>query len=141
MVGWKRRENKKEESNTLCGKKELIKKLNISGSSRHLEEHRSGLFPRRSGVTVTEVLKRAIFCWEPFLLDACTSLFEHVQTEGIFRKFGSVARIKALRAKLDQGEDCLSLALPLDVAGLLKQFSRELPEPILPECREPDGQQ
>uniref|UniRef100_A0A8C4ADK8 Rho-GAP domain-containing protein n=1 Tax=Denticeps clupeoides TaxID=299321 RepID=A0A8C4ADK8_9TELE len=67
-----------------------------------------------------------------FLLDACTSLLEHVQTEGIFRKSGSVARIKALQAKLDQGEDCLSSALPLDVAGLLKQFFRELPEPILP---------
>uniref|UniRef100_A0A672K9E2 Actin, alpha skeletal muscle n=1 Tax=Sinocyclocheilus grahami TaxID=75366 RepID=A0A672K9E2_SINGR len=34
-------------------------------------------------------------------------------------------------AKLDQGEDCLSTALPLDVAGLLKQFFRELPEPVL----------
>ncbi|XP_028836851.1 rho GTPase-activating protein 11A-like [Denticeps clupeoides] len=67
-----------------------------------------------------------------FLVDACTRLFEHTQTEGLFRKSGSVARIKALRAKLDQGEDCLSSALPLDVAGLLKQFFRELPEPILP---------
>uniref|UniRef100_A0AAY4CGN7 Rho GTPase activating protein 11A n=1 Tax=Denticeps clupeoides TaxID=299321 RepID=A0AAY4CGN7_9TELE len=67
-----------------------------------------------------------------FLVDACTRLFEHTQTEGLFRKFGSVARIKALRAKLDQGKDCLSSALPLDVAGLLKQFFRELPEPILP---------
>ncbi|XP_028809235.1 rho GTPase-activating protein 11B-like isoform X2 [Denticeps clupeoides] len=68
-----------------------------------------------------------------FLQDACTSLFEHMQTEGIFRKSGSVAHIKALQAKLDKGEDCLSSALPLDVAGLLKQFFRELPEPILPQ--------
>uniref|UniRef100_U3IFA0 Rho-GAP domain-containing protein n=1 Tax=Anas platyrhynchos platyrhynchos TaxID=8840 RepID=U3IFA0_ANAPP len=35
-------------------------------------------------------------------------------------------------SKLDQGENCLSAALPCDVAGLLKQFFRELPEPILP---------
>ncbi|KAL8169347.1 UNVERIFIED_CONTAM: hypothetical protein K2H54_047135 [Gekko kuhli] len=33
--------------------------------------------------------------------------------------------------KLDQGENCLSTAQPCDVAGLLKQFFRELPEPIL----------
>lgn len=37
-----------------------------------------------------------------------------------------------LQAKLDQGEDCLSSALPVDVAALLKQFFRELPEPALP---------
>lgn len=36
------------------------------------------------------------------------------------------------QSKLDQGENCLSAALPCDVAGLLKQFFRELPEPILP---------
>uniref|UniRef100_A0A8C1ZE03 Rho GTPase activating protein 11A n=1 Tax=Cyprinus carpio TaxID=7962 RepID=A0A8C1ZE03_CYPCA len=36
-----------------------------------------------------------------------------------------------LNSPLDQGEDCLSTALPLDVAGLLKQFFRELPEPVL----------
>lgn len=34
--------------------------------------------------------------------------------------------------KLDHGEDCLSSAPPCDIAGLLKQFFRELPEPILP---------
>ncbi|XP_016414718.1 rho GTPase-activating protein 11A [Sinocyclocheilus rhinocerous] len=66
-----------------------------------------------------------------FIADVCTSLLEHLDTEGLFRKSGSVVRVKSLRAKLDQGEDCLSTALPLDVAGLLKQFFRELPEPVL----------
>lgn len=33
---------------------------------------------------------------------------------------------------MDAGEDCLSAALPCDVAGLVKQFFRELPEPVLP---------
>ncbi|NXH16457.1 RHGBA protein, partial [Bucco capensis] len=66
-----------------------------------------------------------------FLVDACEYLKEHVHTEGLFRKSGSLVRLKALKSKLDQGENCLSAALPCDVAGLLKQFFRELPEPIL----------
>ncbi|XP_052437391.1 rho GTPase-activating protein 11A-like isoform X1 [Carassius gibelio] len=66
-----------------------------------------------------------------FIADVCTSLLEHLDTEGLFRKSGSVVRVKSLRARLEQGEDCLSTALPLDVAGLLKQFFRELPEPVL----------
>ncbi|NXG03142.1 RHGBA protein, partial [Sakesphorus luctuosus] len=67
-----------------------------------------------------------------FLVDTCEYLEEHVHTEGLFRKSGSLVRLKALKNKLDQGENCLSAALPCDVAGLLKQFFRELPEPILP---------
>ncbi|XP_074005047.1 rho GTPase-activating protein 11A [Numenius arquata] len=67
-----------------------------------------------------------------FLVDTCEYLEEHVHTEGLFRKSGSLVRLKALKTKLDQGENCLSTALPCDVAGLLKQFFRELPEPILP---------
>ncbi|XP_049754461.1 rho GTPase-activating protein 11A isoform X1 [Elephas maximus indicus] len=67
-----------------------------------------------------------------FLVDACTSLEEHVHTEGLFRKSGSVIRLRALKNKLDHGEGCLSSAPPCDIAGLLKQFFRDLPEPILP---------
>ncbi|KAM6393312.1 rho GTPase-activating protein 11A isoform 2-T2 [Pluvialis apricaria] len=67
-----------------------------------------------------------------FLVDTCEYLEEHIHTEGLFRKSGSLVRLKALKSKLDQGESCLSSALPCDVAGLLKQFFRELPEPILP---------
>ncbi|XP_017265691.1 rho GTPase-activating protein 11A isoform X1 [Kryptolebias marmoratus] len=67
-----------------------------------------------------------------FLFDSCVHLLAHVDTEGLFRKSGSVVRLKALRAKLDAGEECLSTAPPCDVAGLLKQFFRELPEPVLP---------
>ncbi|KAK2826189.1 hypothetical protein Q5P01_020403 [Channa striata] len=67
-----------------------------------------------------------------FLVDACMKLLAHVDTEGLFRKSGSIIRLKALRAKLDVGEECLSTALPCDVAGLVKQFFRELPEPVFP---------
>ncbi|KAI5616437.1 rho GTPase-activating protein 11A isoform 1 [Silurus asotus] len=66
-----------------------------------------------------------------FLVDACTCLLGHLDTEGLFRKSGSIVRVKALRVKLDQAEECLSSALPSDIAGLLKQFFRELPEPLL----------
>ncbi|XP_074811848.1 rho GTPase-activating protein 11A isoform X2 [Natator depressus] len=67
-----------------------------------------------------------------FLVDACKYLEEHVHTEGLFRKSGSFVRLKTLKNQLDQGENCLPAALPCDIAGLLKQFFRELPEPILP---------
>ncbi|XP_077477022.1 rho GTPase-activating protein 11A-like isoform X2 [Stigmatopora argus] len=67
-----------------------------------------------------------------FLVDACMMLQAHVETEGLFRKSGSVLRLKALRIKVDSGEECLSSALPCDVASLVKQFFRELPEPVLP---------
>ncbi|XP_077411813.1 rho GTPase-activating protein 11A-like [Vanacampus margaritifer] len=67
-----------------------------------------------------------------FLVDACMMLQAHVNTEGLFRKSGSVVRLKALRTKVDLGEDCLPSALPCDVASLVKQFFRELPEPVLP---------
>lgn len=32
-----------------------------------------------------------------FLVDACTSLEEHIHTEGLFRKSGSVIRLRALK--------------------------------------------
>ncbi|XP_041703527.2 rho GTPase-activating protein 11A isoform X2 [Coregonus clupeaformis] len=67
-----------------------------------------------------------------FLMDACASLLEHLDTEGLFRKSGSIVRLKALQVKLDKGEECLSTALPCDVAGLVKQFFRELPDPVMP---------
>ncbi|KAG9351875.1 hypothetical protein JZ751_023126 [Albula glossodonta] len=53
-----------------------------------------------------------------FLVDACEFLSLHLHTEGLFRKTGSLSRIRALR--------------PCDVASLLKQFLRELPSPLIP---------
>uniref|UniRef100_A0A8C5DK28 Rho-GAP domain-containing protein n=1 Tax=Gouania willdenowi TaxID=441366 RepID=A0A8C5DK28_GOUWI len=67
-----------------------------------------------------------------FLVDACSFLLERAGTVGLFRKPGSLPRIKILRDKLNGGEGCLSTALPYDVATLIKQFCRELPEPLFP---------
>ncbi|XP_069805561.1 rho GTPase-activating protein 11A isoform X2 [Dendropsophus ebraccatus] len=67
-----------------------------------------------------------------FLVVVCKYLEDHVHTEGLFRKSGSVVRQKHLKSKLEKGEDGLSEAPPYDVASILKQFFRELPDPILP---------
>ncbi|XP_062268001.1 inactive Rho GTPase-activating protein 11B-like [Platichthys flesus] len=67
-----------------------------------------------------------------FLVDACSFLLERAGTVGLFRKPGSLPRIKTLRAKLNRAEDCVTTANPYDVATLIKQFCRELPEPLFP---------
>ncbi|XP_075180958.1 rho GTPase-activating protein 11A-like [Anomaloglossus baeobatrachus] len=73
-----------------------------------------------------------------FVVDICQFLSCHLDTEGIFRKSGSVNRIKTLKAQLESGESGLTSAQPSDVAALLKQFFRELPHPLLtPELQDP----
>ncbi|XP_038583268.1 rho GTPase-activating protein 11A-like isoform X1 [Micropterus salmoides] len=67
-----------------------------------------------------------------FLVDACSFLLERARTVGLFRKPGSLPRIKTLKDKLNCQEGCLSTAHPYDVATLIKQFCRELPEPLFP---------
>ncbi|XP_078518355.1 uncharacterized protein LOC144783056 isoform X2 [Lissotriton helveticus] len=76
-----------------------------------------------------------------FLVDICQFLSQHLHSEGLFRKSGSVTRTKALKAKLEAGERCWDSALPCDVSSLLKQFLRDLPDPLIsaqlqePLCR------
>lgn len=67
-----------------------------------------------------------------FLVFACKHLEDHAHTEGLFRKSGSIVRQKNLKIKLEKGEAGLSDAPPCDVASILKQFFRELPDPVLP---------
>ncbi|XP_037098022.1 rho GTPase-activating protein 11B-like [Syngnathus acus] len=73
-----------------------------------------------------------INCFASFLVDSCTMLEAHLDMEGLFRRSGSFANVKVLQTKLDSGEECLSAARPNDLAGLLKQFFKDLPEPVLP---------
>uniref|UniRef100_A0A673LD92 Uncharacterized LOC107734427 n=1 Tax=Sinocyclocheilus rhinocerous TaxID=307959 RepID=A0A673LD92_9TELE len=72
-----------------------------------------------------------------FLVEACGYLSQHLHTEGLFRKTGSLSRIRALRADLEQGKPVFLLShaaflQPCDVASLIKQFLRELPSPLIP---------
>lgn len=52
-----------------------------------------------------------------------------LHTEGLFRVCGNAARMKKAQAALDAGGDVSGTVH--DIAGLLKQFLRELPEPLL----------
>uniref|UniRef100_S4RJ92 Rho-GAP domain-containing protein n=1 Tax=Petromyzon marinus TaxID=7757 RepID=S4RJ92_PETMA len=67
-----------------------------------------------------------------FVLEACRYLQDHLDTEGIFRKPGSLSRMRELKARLERGEACLAGATVNDVAGLLKQHLREAAEPLVP---------
>ena len=69
-----------------------------------------------------------------FLSSILAYLKDHILTEGIFRKAGSAARQKTIRNEIEAadtfvpGEDIS----PLDAASLLKQWVRELPDPLIP---------
>lgn len=55
-----------------------------------------------------------------------------LDTEGIFRKTGSVKKQKLLQEHLEKGGSIDKSHNVLDVANLLKTFFRELPEPLIP---------
>lgn len=44
----------------------------------------------------------------------------------------SFVPLRLLQTKLNSGEGCLHTASPYDMATLIKQFCRELPEPLFP---------
>jgi len=55
-----------------------------------------------------------------------------VDTEGVFRVSGSSALVNDLKQRFDRGEDVnLAFADVHTVAGLLKVYLRELPEPLM----------
>ena len=68
---------------------------------------------------------------------ACTFIEERKEVEGIYRMSGSQGRQKVIRTHIEEQQqmDFASISPPphvLDVASLLKQFLRELPEPVIP---------
>ncbi|KAG8199537.1 hypothetical protein JTE90_009378 [Oedothorax gibbosus] len=66
-----------------------------------------------------------------FIASSIGFLRDFITVEGIFRKAGSIARQRDLRVKLEEGGN-LDGSEPNDVASLLKQWLRELPEPLIP---------
>ncbi|CAF96078.1 unnamed protein product, partial [Tetraodon nigroviridis] len=65
---------------------------------------------------------------------SCTVLFVGLQTVGIFRVGSSKKRVRQLREDFDQGVDVqLDEEHSVhDVAALLKEFLRDMPDPLLP---------
>ncbi|CAL8392345.1 unnamed protein product [Gadus morhua 'NCC'] len=113
---------------------QVLHGINVKGSLEK-KDRSLVLGSRHFGVSLDNVPRHCIpeFGLVPcFLVEACSILRERAGTVGLFRKPGSHTRIKALKAKLNRGEGCLSTALPYDVAGLVKAFCRELPQPLFP---------
>jgi len=87
------------------------------------------------GVTLEEAVRRKSTLVEgsPDIVVKCVNyLSDKVKEEGIFRLSGSSAQLKELKESFDRGED-VDLSKIKDehvVAGLLKAYFRELPEPI-----------
>ncbi|ESO02401.1 hypothetical protein HELRODRAFT_134629, partial [Helobdella robusta] len=65
------------------------------------------------------------------LVNLVSILDNHLEVEGLFRKTGSMARMKELKNRVDNGETLDDECSPLDVAGLMKQFFRDMPDPLL----------
>ncbi|ESO84455.1 hypothetical protein LOTGIDRAFT_236248 [Lottia gigantea] len=64
-----------------------------------------------------------------FLVDAEEVIVANITQEGIFRKSGAISRQKELKQQIEEGKS-FSDANVNDVTGLIKQFYRELPEPL-----------
>ncbi|RMX44964.1 hypothetical protein pdam_00018182 [Pocillopora damicornis] len=95
------------------------------------KQNRSGVF----GVCLEKVTSvnvgKDFYCSVPkFVVDSANFLQQHLETEGLFRKSGSIQRQKLLKLKAENGEEFQNVQ-PHDVASLVKQFFRQLPEPLL----------
>eukprot|EP01147_Barroeca_monosierra_P008473 gene8473-947_t len=80
----------------------------------------------------------------PRIVDVCCEFIDNygILTEGIYRKSGNAATIKALRQQFDQDETSVMFSIDKfgvhDISGLLKLYFRELPVPIFPPALHTD---
>ncbi|XP_064490405.1 uncharacterized protein LOC135401763 isoform X2 [Ornithodoros turicata] len=71
-------------------------------------------------------------CFARFLKITTEYLLLSKSSDGLFRKAGSISRQRELRRNIESGQS-LQGAQVHDVAGILKQWFRELPETVVPE--------
>ncbi|KAL3286348.1 hypothetical protein HHI36_000856 [Cryptolaemus montrouzieri] len=64
--------------------------------------------------------------------DLCSFILKRIDTEGLFRKEGSKSRQNEIKLSLNAGCKIEEDYNVIDVAGILKMFLRELPEPLIP---------
>jgi len=86
--------------------------------------------------TVEDSSREVIVKAPNFLVSILKFLRDHLETEGLFRKAGSTGQTRALRLDVHELEtffiDDFDDNTPHDVGNLLKQWLRELPEPLIP---------
>lgn len=68
-----------------------------------------------------------------FVVECCKRIQMELETEGLFRKNGSVKTQKLIQEHYEQEGSFDMSHNVLDVANMLKKFFRELPEPLIPE--------
>jgi hypothetical protein len=86
------------------------------------------------GVPLEQVAVLGVHEGLPYVVAKAMDILEEngILLEGIFRISGNMADIAAAKEKFDSGQDVnLALLNPHCVAGLLKLYFRELPEPLL----------
>ncbi|CAL1270240.1 unnamed protein product [Larinioides sclopetarius] len=105
-------------------------KSNILKQEKIIQPSKSRIF----GVSLAdqELISDCDSVLPKFIVSSISYLREHSNKVGLFRKAGSNARQRELRLKLEKGEDICG-SEPNDVASLLKQWLRELPEPLIPQ--------
>ena len=67
-----------------------------------------------------------------FVVECCQAILRGAQVEGLFRKAGSAARQREMRKQFEKGEAIKVSHDVIDLANILKQFLRDLPEPLIP---------
>ncbi|XP_002740839.1 uncharacterized protein LOC100370086 [Saccoglossus kowalevskii] len=93
----------------------------------------NGVFGNKLGYVASIVVDHETGCTVPkFLVEAVTFLEKYLKSEGLFRKSGSHARQKDLKQKIQDGYCSIPADSQVyDIAGLFKQFFRELSDPLL----------
>eukprot|EP00050_Salpingoeca_kvevrii_P007197 m.294466 g.294466 ORF g.294466 m.294466 type:complete len:373 (-) comp12996_c0_seq1:626-1744(-) len=66
-----------------------------------------------------------------FLVQIGSILRKDIEAQGLFRVCGSAARMRKAQTAIDAGADVDATVNVHDVAGILKSFLRDLPEPLL----------